>query len=253
MQKTVESLIKDYVKNYMDNPDITTRWKEPLIAFADAKDPLFSILKEVASPNQIMPEDILIEAKTVITYFLPFEDSIPISNIDGRNSSIEWATAYIETNKLIASINDYLIKSIELLGYKAAKLPPSRNMDYETLMSVWSNRHVAYVAGLGTFGLNNMLITKNGCCGRLGNVVSNIEIPPTSRPDIEYCLYKFDGSCECCVVNCVNDALFTDKFDRFKCFDMCLENNELYKELGGEAQVCGKCLVGLPCSFENPV
>lgn len=253
MQKTVESLIIDFVRDYMDNPEITTRWKQPLIAFADAKDPLFSILKEVASPNHIMPEDILIEAKTVITYFLPFEDSIALSNIVGKSSSKEWAKAYIETNRLIASINDNLIESIELFGYKAAKLPPSRNMNYETLMSVWSNRHVAYVAGLGTFGLNNMLITKNGCCGRLGNVVTNIEIQPTKRLDIECCLYKYDGSCELCVDKCVNNALSTDNFDRFKCFDICTENNELHKELGGEAQVCGKCLVGLPCSFESPV
>lgn len=31
--------------------------------------------------------------------------------------------------------------------------------------SVWSERHVAYVCGLGTFGLSRGLITEKGQCG----------------------------------------------------------------------------------------
>jgi len=201
----------------------------------------------------LLPEDILEGANSAITYFLPFVESIPTSNNVGRNSSVEWAKAYIETNKLIASLNDYLIKAIKEMGYMAAKLEPSLNMDYEKLTSVWSNRHVAYVAGLGRFGLNNMLITENGCCGRLGNIVTNIELKPTKRPENEYCLYKYDGSCKICVDRCVNDALFIDDFNRHKCFEICEENHEIHNSLGGEAQVCGKCLVDLPCSFTNPV
>lgn len=253
MEKVIENLIINYVDKYMESPGVTTKWKKPLIAFADARDPLFLKLKEVANPEHLLPEDILKGAETVITYFLPFDESISISNTDGRNSSIEWAKAYIETNNLIQGLNDYLIQSIEEMEYKSAKLDPAINIDYEKLISVWSNRHVAYVAGLGTFGLNNMLITQNGCCGRLGNVVTNMKIESTKRSNIEYCLFKYNGSCGYCVDKCVNNALFKDSFDRFKCFDMCLENDNIHSGLGGEAQVCGKCLTVVPCSFKNPV
>lgn len=253
MEKVIENLIIDYVNKYMEDPGVTTKWKKPLIAFADAMDPLFLKLKEVANPEHLLAEDILKGAETVITYFLPFDESVSISNAEGRNSSTEWARAYVETNNLIHSLNDYLIKSIEKMDYKSAKLNPEINIDYEKLISVWSNRHVAYIAGLGTFGLNNMLITKNGCCGRLGNVVTNMKIESTKRPDKEYCLFKYNGSCGYCVDKCVNDALFKDKFDRFKCFEMCLENDNIHNGLGGEAQVCGKCLTVVPCSFKNPV
>lgn len=34
-------------------------------------------------------------------------------------------------------------------------------------MSEWSHRHAAYIAGLGIFGINNMLITNKGCVGRI--------------------------------------------------------------------------------------
>lgn len=253
MEKKIESLIVDYVNKYMENPEVVTKWKKPLVAFGDAEDPLFEKMKEVANPLHLMPEDILKGAKTVITYFLPFVESIPISNMSGRNSSTEWARAYIETNIMIAKLNDYIMQSIEEMGYEAAKLNPELNMDYEKLTSVWSNRHVGYIAGLGTFGLNNMLITKNGCCGRLGNVVTNLKLKASKRPDKEYCLFKHNGSCAFCADKCVNGALFRDRFDRVKCFEMCLENDNIHRELGGEAQVCGKCLTVVPCSFDNPI
>lgn len=253
MEKIIENLIIDYVNKYMENPKVKTKWKKPLVAFANARDPLFDKLKEVANPDHLMPEDILEGSNTVITYFLPFIESIPISNINGRTSSMEWAMAYIETNNMIGSLNDYIIESIKEMGYKADKLNPAMNMDYEKLISVWSNRHVAYIAGLGTFGLNNMLITRSGCCGRLGNVVTNMELKATKRPDREYCLFKHNGSCAYCADKCVNDALFRDRFDRFKCFQMCKKNDSIHDGLGGEAQVCGKCLTVVPCSFDNPV
>lgn len=251
--KKIEKVIDDFVNSYMEKPEIKTIWKKPIVAFASAQDPMFKKLKEVANSDHFMPEDILDSAKTVITYFLPFEESIPISNMNGRNSSQEWAIAYIETNKMIGKLNDFLIDTIKEMDNKAAKLDPKLNIDYEKLTSIWSNRHVAYIAGLGTFGLNNMLITKNGCCGRLGNIITDLEIKPTARPENEYCLYKYNGSCGYCADKCVNEALYRDRFDRFKCFEMCLENQKLHGDLNEEVQVCGKCLTVVPCSFNIPV
>ncbi len=41
-------------------------------------------------------------------------------------------------------------------------------------------------------------------------------------------------------------------FDRFRCYDMCLKSGEQFEDLG-LADVCGKCVVGLPCSHCDPV
>ena len=183
---------------------------------------------------------------------MPFEDKISGSNIHGSLSSKEWAQAYIETNHLISVINDNLIVFLKNKGYHAAKLPEEKNIDYEKLKSVWSNRHVAYIAGVGKFGLNNMLITESGCCGRLGNIVTSLKIEPTKRKEEENCLYKHNNTCSICVDRCVNEALFVDGFDRFKCFEMCKENDKIHGDIG-IAEICGKCLVGLPCSLKNPV
>lgn len=250
MKSSIEKVIDDAVREFEKNEDISTRWKKPLVAYADAADPMFKILKEVAAPDHLEPTDINPEGRSVITYFLPFEDWIIASNTGGTECSSEWATAYVETNKLIAEINDRLIKYLGEAGWRTEKLPKELNMNYETLTSVWSNRHVSYIAGLGTFGINNMLITENGCCGRLGNVVTSMELESTKRPDSEYCLYKLDGSCEVCVDNCMVNAL-GEEFDRFGCNEVLKVNAERFIDLG-QAQCCGKCLTGLPCSTINP-
>jgi len=252
MEDLIYNEVIKVIKDYENEESVTTRWKNPLLAFASCEDEVFEKLKIVANPLHISPYDINKEGKTVITYFLPFNEDIPNSNIQFRNASEKWAKAYIETNNLISKINDNLIEVLENLGYKTKKLPKEMNMDYENLTSVWSNRHVAYIAGLGTFGINNMLITELGCCGRLGNVVTSLYIEPTKRKSKENCLNKAGYNCKKCVDRCVNGALSLDIFNRVKCFEMCTENGIIFKELG-HAEVCGKCLVELPCSFKNPI
>ncbi len=250
MRQIVESIIKEYVEKYPQNKEVQTVWKEPLIAYASAEDVLFPQLKTLISPTHALPGDFLPEAKTVIAYFLPFEESIVTSNIDGREASKIWGIAYIDTNQLIFDLNTRLEAELVKLGYQATIIPATHNFYKDKLISDWSHRHVAYIAGLGKFGLNNMLITEKGCCGRIGTVVTSLEIEPTGRSEAEYCLYKSKGICQKCSDRCVNGSLTLEGFDRHKCYEMCLENND--RLAIGQASVCGKCLVGMPCSFKRP-
>lgn len=118
-------------------------------------------------------------------------------------------------------------------------------------MSDWSHRHVAWIAGLGTFGLHNLLITARGCCGRLGSFVTDAACTPSASPGFEYCLFKSKGTCGACVKNCVTGALKEDSFDRHRCYGLLLENAALF-ENEGLADVCGKCTCAVPCSFAIP-
>lgn len=244
--------IYDFVAEYSLNHPVKTRWGSPLIGFASAGDPLFSQLKQAVSPNHALPKDLLGEARTAAAYFLPFHESIAKSNREGRLASVEWARAYVETNELLSSIGAYLKLSLEEQGYGVAVPPPTHNFDRKLLKSDWSHRHIAYICGLGRFGLNNMLITENGCCGRFGSLVTSLELEPDKRSEAEACLFRFDGTCRRCVNRCVGEALFIDNFIRHSCYEVCLEN-ERYHAPAYKADVCGKCIVGVPCSFTNPV
>ena len=152
---------------------------------------------------------------------------------------------------MIKQLSIHLQRFLQSHGHQTIIIPATHNWDEEKLISDWSHRHIAYVAGVGKFGLNNMLITDQGCCGRVGSFITSAEIKPDNRNDTPACLYKYDGSCMKCTDRCVNEALFAKVFDRFKCYEMCLENKKKHRSIG-YADVCGKCLVAVPCSHANP-
>ena len=251
MQETICRLIREYTAAYPARVGSETKWGEPLVAFASADDELFGSLRQRISPSHALPNELLPDARTVIVYFLPFEATVIASNIPDTGCSREWAVAYIETNRLIADMNGYLHDQMPRLGYESAVTPATHNFDPQKLISDWSHRHIAYIAGLGSFGLNNMLITAKGCCGRLGSLITNLAIEPTRRTGEENCLFRQRGLCRKCLERCVRSALTAEGFDRHRCYAMCLENAERFSQLG-LADVCGKCLVNVPCSRQSP-
>jgi epoxyqueuosine reductase QueG len=252
MKQEITDEIIGFTASFQDEHCREIFWRTPLAGFASASDPMFAQLKTAVSSTHAMPGDLLPEAHTVVAFFIPFEKSIIRSNIKGPDASQKWAAAYIRTNALISELGRHLSVFLESSGYKTAVTPPTHNFDLERLISDWSHRHVAFVAGLGSFGLNNMLITESGCCGRIGSLVTSAIVAPDPRPGGEACLYRYDSSCKKCVEHCVNEALFEDTFYRQRCYAACLKNEKIFQHLG-KADVCGKCLVGLPCSFTNPV
>jgi len=252
MQKMISQEIESFVNNLVASNKTRTKWGTPLVGFADAKDPLFEKMKEAVRPSHATPEDLLANARTVIAYFLPFVQEIPRSNIQNYNASREWAVAYVETNQLIIDLNNHLADILQKHGFSTKVLPPTHNFDTEQLMADWSHKHIAYIAGLGKFGLHHMLITEKGCCGRLGSVVTDAVFPPSARPEGQFCLGLYDGSCKVCIKKCPNGALTEDTYDRHKCYELLLENADIYEE-EGLADVCGKCTSVVPCSFMNPV
>jgi len=198
----MQQWIKEYVANYPEVKQTKTRWGEPLITYAGASDPRFNNLKQVIGSSHAKPQDWLTDAETVVAYFIPFSKETVKSNIPEREASRTWAVAYIETNQLIKNLNQYIYKQLQQQGYTCSLIPPTHNFDKVKLISDWSHRHVAQIAGLGTFGLNNMLITEKGCCGRIGTLVTNLKIEPTTKIQGESCLHKLDGTCQRCVQRC---------------------------------------------------
>lgn len=252
MEDLVRKEIAAFVKGYKTPEQWAGPWEDPLVAFADAGDPLFLELKHLVTPSHALPSELLEGAETVIVYFLPFHKGIPKANRRGLHAAREWALAYIRTNQLIMDINVHLTRRLRDSGFESSPLPPTHNFDKTSLMSDWSHKHVAFIAGLGKFGLHHLLITEKGCCGRLGSLVTSAPIKATRRPDGECCLHKAGKPCRVCVQKCVNGALSADGLDRHRCYRVLLENEARFKE-EGTADVCGKCTCIVPCSFHNPV
>ena len=252
-QKHFISEIVQFVRGYAEKVPSVTKWKKPLVGFASADDPLFLKLKEVVRPSHELPRELLPSARTVVAFFIPFENTLQKENNQaGFYPARSWAVAYTETNRLIKEVNEHLKNLLEAEGCRAVYAPPTHNYDPAVLMSDWSHRHIAFIAGLGRFGLNRWLITEKGCCGRFGSLVTEAAFPPTRRPEQEFCLHFSGSECSACVENCIYDALFIDRFDRHAC-NRHLERNQGYFTDFETSDVCGKCGCGLPCSTRNPM
>jgi len=253
MYKEIIKTIRAALAAYENNNQLRKMWNDPLVEIISAENKKLETLKKVVSSEHLTPYDILPDAKSIVSFFIPFQENIVKSNNNGDMASEEWAMAYIKTNDLIKTINDDVEKLMEQNGYKTGKIPATHNFDDRKLISNWSHRHIAYIAGLGTFGINNMLITKNGCCGRFGSIVVNYELSEYKQDfeKKEKCLNKINKSCGMCQKKCIAKAYENKRFNRHICYEQCLKNAEYHKSIG-YADVCGKCLVGLPCSTKEP-
>lgn len=262
-KEQITAEITRFVADYAQRKGVQTAWGAPLVGYADARHPYIQNLPRLVGPTHALPQDVMPDARIVICYYLPFTRALARSNATGTHiASPEWAQAYEETNALFSVLNDHLIEWLTSCGVSAAVAPQARTFDTDLLVSDWSFRHFAYAAGLGTFGLNNMLITRKGCCGRYNTLVTNLSVEPDQPLDEELCLYKKNGTCMVCVRNCPVGALDVGSYDRHRCREVLLENAAAYPEGGSTyvdestgkgnspgTDVCGKCVTQSPCAF----
>ena len=155
----------------------------PLIGVASASDPLFDELKDasVVGSHHLSPKEWLGSARSVISYFLPFTKRVRETNRLLGLPSTEWLYGRIEGERFNVALREFVVHLFSDAGYDA--VAPALDARYKVTdrRSNWSERHVAYVAGLGTFSLSCSLITKQGSAGRLGSVVTSAELAPTPR------------------------------------------------------------------------
>ena len=203
LKERITELVREYVKEYSSKNGTPEMWRTPLIGFADANDPYIRALPEIVTEKHQMPETFMEHPNVVISYFIPFTKELAQGNVGIENNaaSESWANAYKITNAMMAKLNDYLVEELQKMGYRAA-VPQNAGMHTDILKSYWSQRHLAYAAGLGTFGINNMLITKDGCCGRYNSIVADNPVGADKHLEEENCLYKSKGICKKCVEKC---------------------------------------------------
>ena len=242
MKEFIEGSIKELVVDSQN-----TKYREPIIAFADVEDLEFESIKSMTHENHMLPKEWMPKGKTVVSFFIPFAKELMQTNKKDEYVAREWAVAYIETNNLIKQICATMAERLKKYNIDTVWQLPTQNYDSEKLMSYWSQRHVAYIAGIGTFGMNNMLITDKGCSGRYGSFIIDYSIEPSKKNRVERCLYKLNGSCGICMEMCPVQALTPKGFDRFKCRDWVKDVDAFYSDLAS-CDCCGKCLLG-PCAI----
>lgn len=240
----------------------------PIFAFGATDDEYYKLLKQPSAIGEhfLLPQQWLPQSKTVISFFLPFTEAVKKGNRrDMLWPSEEWLHGRIEGQDFLNKLCQYLNSELNNAGYKS--IVPSLDKRFwaktglnsssqafddnnETTLSFtsnWSERHVAFVCGLGTFGLSKGLITKKGIAGRFGSIITELTLSPDKR---EYdCIYEYCSMCGACVKNCPVNAISLDKGKIHAICSAFLDSTaEKYKPRYG----CGKCQIGVPCESSLP-
>lgn len=238
----------------------------PLLGFGDADDSLFSDLKKksVIGKHHLLPREWLPCARTVISFFLPFTAQVKKSNrTDMSRPSDEWLHGRIEGQAFVNELCRRLASRLTGAGY--ISIAPSLDERFRSYTgsavsgadngkdkplsytSIWSERHAAFVCGLGTFGLSRGLITSKGMAGRFGSIITELKLVPDKRKYTginEYCIM-----CGNCTDNCPVMAITVKKGkDHAKCSAFLDSTMEKFNPRYG----CGKCQVRVPCESRIP-
>ena len=248
----IRELITRTVRSVVADADTTTAYRPALVGFAAADDPAFEDLKREVGPEHMLPADLLPGAASVVSFFLPFGVEVVEANrVRKGRVAREWAVAYLETNDLIGRLCERLDEELRGAGFASAFAPATGNFDRETLVSGWSHKSVAVIAGLGRFGLHHMVITEAGCAGRFGSLVTDAVLEPSHRSLRELCVNKRGGTCKDCVTRCPVGALNgAGDLNSELCWNRCQAVARRLSDLE-LAEVCGKCAVGR-CSLGPP-
>lgn len=129
-------------------------------------------------PEEFYPQSIYPEARSVIVIGLPI--SLPVLE---TSPSIYYHELYKTVNALLDQYTYRLASFLNEKGYASLFVPRDGYASIDVLLknpvAFFSHRHAAFLAGLGAFGVNNMLLTpKYGPRVRFGSVLTSAELPP---------------------------------------------------------------------------
>lgn len=274
----MRSLIGDFIahspENHLADTARERAFDAPLVGFANGADPLFDDYKQHVGPFHWTPREIFSltfpetpvspEELTVICWILPQTRATKADNRNQTRFPAErWARARLFGEQVNAKLRRHVQQA--LYGRGIAAVAPMlsarwqrKTSDRHGYASTWSERHAAYAAGLGTFGLSDGLITPLGKAIRAGSVVAHMDLPPTPRPYTDhhaYCLFYSHGTCGRCVDRCPAGAITKEGHDKVRCKRYLRGAVKTYIEAtyGFEGKGCGLCQTRVPCESGIPL
>lgn len=248
IKEKIDDFILSSPQNIVNELGMMRIWDQPLLAVASANDVLWEKLKEpeVVGSQHLSPDEWLVGAKSVISYFLPFTQRIRQTNWSDGFPSTEWLYGRYEGETFNDTLRQFVVDLVNKEGGRALAPGLDKRFAVVNRRSNWSERHVAFVAGLGTFNLNRSMITSLGSAGRFGSVIVDFELAPTQhlyKEVDEYCI-----KCGACIDRCPPQAINEKGKDNESCSRYLGEVLERYKPRYG----CGKCQTAVPCEDRNP-
>lgn len=191
------------------------------------------------------PSSILQHSKTAIVFGIP----IPYATLQTA-PSIAYSQMYGAINTMLDQAALRLSMELMARGYSAMPIPRDGYHGIkglrESSSAFFSHRHASYLAGMGTFGVNNVIITPNhGPRIRWVTVLTDADLPSGKPLDKEVCIH-----CDKCVKACPNSALRSGHYPQIITNkDACIDRSEeLAKQ---KISPCGLCIAVCPIGIKK--
>jgi epoxyqueuosine reductase QueG len=275
-------------EKWFDDRALGTLFDPPFVGVASADDPWFARFKEIIGDFYWTPQEALAgglapfaqplgqkvpvplseaRARSVISWCLPKTEVARVTNRrQTQVPSREWAYVRTFGEEFLNRLRRGMEARLRALGFAALApaIVPQNDVKVRPsvgLSSRWSERHTAFVAGLGTFGISGGLITRRGIAHRLGSVVTDAPLGATPRPygddAFAWCLKLARGTCGKCIERCPAGSIGPTIQARNK--DACVKHyhETAYKKCrpvyGWDGVYgCGLCQTAVPCEDRNP-
>jgi epoxyqueuosine reductase QueG len=248
-------------------------WEDALVGFSSGSDPLYRQIKADIGPFYWTPAEIFSltypeircepEALSVVSWVLPQTAATRADQRRQKKYPAErWSRSRNFGEETNINIARHLVDTLGHNGYPAVAPVLSSAWGWQTsdrcgFASNWSERHAAYISGLGTFGLCDGLITAKGKAMRCGSLVVKACIPPTPRKyrhHHEYCLFYANGKCKKCISRCPAGAITEQGHNKEACKKFLFEIAAVYAKnhFGFSSYGCGFCQTAVPCEAGIP-
>ena len=225
----------------------------PIFAFGNPEDALYAAFKspDIIGGHFLTPSDWLPTVRTVISFFLPYTERIKAANAQEYLwPADEWLHGRYEGQLFVKELSIYIQNILSDAGY--ASIVPAFDPRYcvadSKLTSNWSERHIAFACGLGTFGLSKGLITEKGTCGRFGSILTALDLPKDNRTYQD--IYEYCTMCGACIPHCPVQAI---SLSGGKAHLPCSAFLDRVHEKNTPRYGCGKCQVNVPCESRIPL
>ena len=265
----------------------------PLIGVARGDDHIFDEFKSAVAPEHLSPAEMWLKSGLpdgenldarlrIVSIIFPYVREIREAGGRSRGDmppeiycvARNFADAFIRgaTDKVAGFLQEHGYQATSGIGSRAFQMLSDKESG--RIYANWSERHVAFVAGLGTFSLHEALITEAGCNVRIGSVLTDapLEVTPRASDDpYANCLHFAKGTCGACIARCPAGALTEDGHDKHKCrlyggkvreemlgrpLRAILRSKHLKIDKGEKVTYsvgCALCQFDVPCTDKNPM
>ena len=250
----IEAAVKRGIKVYEDECGRQTRFKEPLIAYANTSEPVFDMYFDNGFCKH--PRKVYNAARAIIVYFLPYTDDVVESNKGEGEPSPQWVQAYHDSTWATMKVHASIQEELSTFGRLSSLCNTPSDWNHKHYGPEWNFKIAANVAGMGDFGPAGCIMTEAGPAGRFGAILTDVNLVPDrdfgfantdsrgGTPEMfeEFKKYMLDSCYEGeisdeMIAACPGKAIAKDGINRKKCQAYC---ETIFKHVP-TPDVCGKC------------